>query len=139
MNDAAKRHVITRQIYLSQSDVSDLYSRLLSILKREGKSFNAWLYEQIKDYVVRHGEGNPSFSLTKWITMPEFVAFPTLGEPAKPELLYSMDARTLTELMRNAESWMMNADYVLRKLSEHQKYHQGVKVDGCPYCGEKHG
>ncbi|MEM1944066.1 MAG: hypothetical protein QXE52_08300 [Candidatus Caldarchaeum sp.] len=141
MNNVAKRQVITRQIYIAQPDVSDLYDRLITILRREGKSFNTWVYEQIKEYVARHSEGNPAFTLDTWLSKPDFMAFPTLGEPANARLLAKMDMKTLIELKNNAESWMLNADLAARQLAEHQKHSSfGLYVASCPYCrGDDHG
>lgn len=131
------RQVLTRQIYISESDVLDLYAKLLEILGRERKSFNEWVYEQIKDYVAKHGSGNPAFRLDKWIENSEFIAFPTLGEPANPRLLRKMNRKTLYELVQNAKSYVDYGEYLLKCYHEHERYHgQGIKDSYCPYCRE---
>jgi hypothetical protein len=54
------------------------------ILKREGREYTDFVRECSVAYVKAHGEGNPSFSITKWVDEPTLRALPTLGmNPSK--------------------------------------------------------
>lgn len=50
------------------------------------------------DYVKKHGEGNPTFKIDKWVENPEMVALPTIGEPLKAETLARMDVKDVALL-----------------------------------------
>ena len=59
---------------------AELKDTLFAILHREGKSFTEWIHDQAKEYVKRHGAGNPAVPLQKWMDDPEYIACPTLLE-----------------------------------------------------------
>ncbi len=57
----------SRQLYFSGQESLDLLARCEKILEREKNwSFNKLVEEALKEYEVRHGNGNNSFQLDKF-------------------------------------------------------------------------
>lgn len=139
MKDDRIKQVLTRQLYIASPNVLEIYRQLLDILRREGKSFNTWVYEQMVDYVVKHGQGNPVFRLDAWLENPDVVAFPTLGEPPTIKKLLRLPTKMLTELKNNAAAYASQADYLLTWIREHENSHAklGYSHPNCPYCGHE--
>ncbi|MEM2257805.1 MAG: hypothetical protein QXU87_04065 [Candidatus Caldarchaeum sp.] len=130
------RQVLSRQIYIARPDALEVYSRLLKILDREGKSFNTWVYEQMVEYVKRHGEGNPCFRLDQWVEAPEIRAFPTLGEAPVLQKLLDYKPDMLYELLENARAYVYVATAAIQLRRKHETHL--VRVADCPLCsGER--
>lgn len=117
-------------------DKQHVIELLKQVAKREGRPVSDIIVSLAEDYVVRHGSGNPAFTLDKWLENPSFIAFPTLGEPPTMARLLKMPRKILLELRRNAETYYVNADHLLRYLDEHENRHVklGYKDQHCPYC-----
>ena len=79
---------------------------LIDLIKKrareEEKSTSELIVTVLEEYIKRHGQGNPSFPLDKWIENIEFKAFPTLGEKPNPKLLNTLDNDMLEEYSINA-------------------------------------
>lgn len=71
------------------------------------------------DYVKKHSEGNPAFSLEKWQEKPDFVALPTIGEQLTQERLNEIKEEDLLELARNV---LARADEVSRQVEKRGFY-----------------
>jgi len=57
-----------------------VWEKLKEKARQEGKPLSALLEEILSQWARDHLEGNPSFSLDKWIQDPHFRAMPTLGQ-----------------------------------------------------------
>lgn len=104
----------SRTIYTFSVE-KELLDRFREIARREGKAVSHLLQELIEDYIKRHGDGNPCFRLDKWVEEPEMVAFPTLGEEPKPELVQNLDNDTLAEYAFNASRHLEAARNEIRR------------------------
>lgn len=133
------RAVVSRNIYLSQPDASEIYARLMDVLKTEGKSFNEWVYEAMKEYVVKHGSGNVAFKLDKWLTEPDFIAMPTLGEIIPMEKFIKYPREIILQIKKNAEYYATSAEYILRQFNEHQRHVEigYTTPETCLFCKYK--
>ena len=83
--------------------------------KEEGISFNKLLFNAVKEYLKRHGRGNPAMPLDRWVEDREFVAFPTLGERPKERLLEQMDEDMLDEYASLARQHLEAAKREIRR------------------------
>ncbi|MEM4301541.1 MAG: hypothetical protein QXQ70_03105 [Candidatus Caldarchaeum sp.] len=121
-----------------REDDLELWEKFKQVAQREG-GISQVLRILIEDYVKKHFQGNPSFTLDKWVQNSSFVAFPTLGEPPNRKQLIKMDKKMLWQLMRNAESYAAEAHFLYEALNEHEKTHVywGIREPSCPYCAEK--
>ena len=70
---------MSKKITSIQLDM-ELYNQLKDILRRENMNFTEWVHHQAKEYIKRHGAGNPATPLTKWQDDPSYVACPTVLE-----------------------------------------------------------
>jgi hypothetical protein len=61
---------------LGRADIIDSFDKIAA---REGKSFSELVVVVIEDYIKKHGDGNPSYSLQQWQAQPEFHATPAFG------------------------------------------------------------
>jgi hypothetical protein len=115
----------------------ELWHKFVSIAKREGKSASELIMDFVRDYVAKHGEGNPAIPLDKWVENKDYVAFPTLGEPPIKDKLINMPEDMLQHLKRNAEAYASEVTMLLIYKREHEQHrYAGIKVNTCPYCRE---
>jgi len=119
-------------------DKIPVFEEFKKIAQREGKSFSALLVEVVEEYVKKHAEGNPVYKLDKWVDNREFVAFPSLGEPARPSRLRKLPPDMLKELVANARTYLQVGESLTLWVEPH-KYHKslGYKEARCPYCQEE--
>jgi hypothetical protein len=96
--------MVTYQLYVPK-DKLPILEKLKEIAKREGKPISAIIFTLIEDYLKKHGEGNPSFRLDKWVEQPNFKAFPTLGEIPNYDKLMKEDPQYLMELKDKVDRW----------------------------------
>jgi len=70
---------ILPHIYVPET-AKPLFKKLITILRREGKSFSQWVREQAANYVRIHSPGNPIIPLTKFVDgKPLGPSIPTCG------------------------------------------------------------
>ena len=118
-----------------RDDEVEIWHKFVTISRREAKSTSHLIMEIIKDYVKRHGGGNPVTPLTKWVEDKDFIFFPTLGEKPTIKKLKKMDKSMLKELADNATDYANLANYLMAKQTEHEAHiHLGLRIDTCPYC-----
>jgi hypothetical protein len=124
-------------ISLREAD-KELWTRFIATARREGKSASQMIAEWIREYLARHGEGNPAIPLDRWAEKPDFIAFPTLGELPNPVKLRDMPEPMLAELRRNAEAYASVAGGLIHARRTHQTHVEtGVRDGACPYCREE--
>ena len=82
-----------------------LWAEIKKLAHKEGKSASDVAREAFRDYIKKHGNGNPAFVLEKWIENPRFKAFPTLGDEPNNEKIQKMDKQDLDELIDHADRW----------------------------------
>jgi len=90
-------------INTSEIEVVKLFD---DIARREGKDRSEIILTFIAKYVQAHNLGNPSFTLDNWDHNPNFRAYPTLGEPAKPEVIKTFNDAELQEILNNSQSFI---------------------------------
>jgi hypothetical protein len=91
-------------LYISKDKIP-VFEKMKEIAKREGRPLSAIIWSLLEEYVKKHGEGNPSFRLEKWIEQPNFKAFPTLGEIPDFDKLMKEDPKYLMELKDKVDRW----------------------------------
>jgi hypothetical protein len=113
------------------------WHKFVATAKREAGNVSKVILELAKEYVKKHGEGNPVIPLDKWVSQPELVAFPTIGETPNRAKLMRMPMDMLLELKRNAEAYAIEANTLIHYQREHEQHrYAGIKVNTCPYCRE---
>ncbi|MEM0010367.1 MAG: hypothetical protein QXW39_07375 [Candidatus Bathyarchaeia archaeon] len=121
-------------LYVSK-DKKEIFQRFVEIARREGKKVSALLLELAEDYVKKHGSGNPTFPLDKWVENNEVLAFPTLGEPAQIMYLIKLDKEMLQKIKEHAQSYADKATLLLKELEKHEGHRKyGIKDEYCTYC-----
>jgi len=63
-----------KNIYVREEDIG-LWRQFEEIVKKEGGKSKI-LRDLIAEYIKKHGEGNPSFQIDKWVEDPKFKAYP---------------------------------------------------------------
>ena len=61
-----QKEIYIRSLYLTGEGTTELITKCKSIMQREQWSFNQLVKEALKEYEVRHGLGNNSFTLDKF-------------------------------------------------------------------------
>jgi len=56
-----------------------IWKAIKKLAAKEGKTASALAREALKEYLKRHGSGNPAYSLDPWGGAPEFRAYPALA------------------------------------------------------------
>ena len=71
-----------------------------SITSREGSTMKEHLETYMRDYIKKHGEGNPAYSLDKWSEDSEFKALPAFLENNDKwvKFVQNTDDETLKEI-----------------------------------------
>ncbi|MDC3257176.1 hypothetical protein OAU44_00210 [bacterium] len=71
-----------------------------SITTREGSTMKEHLETYMKEYIKKHGEGNPAYSLDKWSEDSEFKALPAFLESKEKwvKFVQNTDDETLKEI-----------------------------------------
>ena len=59
------------------------YQKFKAMCAREGKKVGDKINELIENELKVHGEGNPAFSLEKWVEVPEFRCYPAMMDPMR--------------------------------------------------------
>ena len=54
--------------------------KFVKIAERERKSKSALIMELVRQYIKEHGDGNPAYSLTKWVQDSDFKVTPAFFE-----------------------------------------------------------
>jgi len=101
MKEGKIRYSYTRMLYVSGEDIQ-IMDKAIELARTEGLSLNKLIIKALEEYIKRHGQGNPSFPLDKWVENIEFKAFPTLGDKPNPRLLNTLDNDMLEEYAQNA-------------------------------------
>jgi hypothetical protein len=73
-----KRNVIGTISY--PEDFEPVMQGFRIVAARERKSVSELMRDVIEQYVKVHGEGNPSYELSKWVDQPEFIGDPAVRE-----------------------------------------------------------
>ena len=66
----------------------ELHKKLKEIAAREGTDMTTILLKELEEYVKIHGDGNPVYSLEKWIADSQFKSYPALMDPSRNWLDY---------------------------------------------------
>mgnify|MGYP001596125489 CR=1 FL=1 len=98
-------------------DAQPIYKEFRKLADRENKKINELLTEVVADYVKKHGEGNPTFQLDKWVLDPKFRGFPTLGEDPYKWDIRALSEKELKELKARVWVW----DEAIRQASHNVK------------------
>ena len=79
---------------------SDVLMEFKSITSREGSTMKEHLETYMRDYIKKHGEGNPAYSLDKWSEDSEFKALPAFLENNDKwvKFVQNTDDETLKEI-----------------------------------------
>jgi len=96
--------MVQMHLYIGEEDL-DTIKEFKKIAAREGKPTSQILKEFMRDYIKKHGEGNPNFSIEKWVKDPKFQAFPTLGEDPRKYALQDYTNKDLAELRVKTRHW----------------------------------
>jgi hypothetical protein len=105
--------------YRSRTTISvSLEQELLEAFKRvavrEGKPVNRLIQEFMRDYVKKHGSGNPAFPLDKWVDNPELSAHPTIGEPLTKRFA-KMNDEEVYELAKTLKARAQETAFEMKK------------------------
>lgn len=112
----------------------ELWETFKKIAEREG-GVSKVIITLVEDYVKKHGSGNPSFPLDRWSEKPEFLPFPTLGEPPQTAYLVRLDKEMLQKIKEHAQSYADKASILLKELERHKDHERyGIKDEFCTYC-----
>lgn len=82
----------------------EVFKAFKELCKKEG-GMSKILQALITDYTKKHAEGNPNFSMEKWVKDPTFQAFPTLGEDPKKYGLAGYTDKDLADLRVKTKVW----------------------------------
>ena len=101
-------------IYVPDEDIPFI-NALKDIAKREGLSVSQVIIKLVKDYVQKHGYGNPNYKLTDFMKGLVIEALPTLGHNPKEFPLQQVSSETLARIWVQAKEWLSAAEYELQK------------------------
>jgi len=90
--------MVIYQMYLDKESEA-LFEEFKKIAKREGKSMAQMIKEFMADYIKKHGQGNPAFSLEKWVQDPGFKAYPALDSDWQRAALDQFDDKDLQHII----------------------------------------
>jgi len=107
-----------RKEILSVSVSVDLVAKLREVVKREGTHLSAVVEEAIKEYIERHGLGNPNFKLDDFAEARIEKAWPTLGTNPEKFDLSGFSREELEEMLRYAEAWRSKIAMAMAKGEE---------------------
>ena len=82
-----------------------IFDEFKKIAKREGKSMAQVLHDLVEEHVKKHGEGNPTYTMEKFLQNPTFKAFPTIGETPSADWVKKMDKQDLQQFIDNSGGW----------------------------------
>jgi hypothetical protein len=90
----------SRVVFTTSAD-ADLLTKFQEVAAREGKPMNQIIQALMADYIKKHGNGNPSFEITKWVEEPKFKADPAVreGNETWDKYLSQCDKNDLAQLM----------------------------------------
>ena len=87
-------------------DKEIIWEKAKEVAQREGKSVSAIIIEFLEEYVKKHGEGNPAFTLDQFVEKEVIKAWPTLGHDPWRFDLSGFDDRELGEIRKQVYQWM---------------------------------
>lgn len=88
-----------------RKEYQPILEKAKEVAKREGKPLSELIFTLLQDYIKKHGSGNPSFEITKWVEKPDFKAYPTLGETPNADKLMREDPETIKDLYARLDQW----------------------------------
>lgn len=108
--------MVNLSIYFGENDNED-FKKLREIARREGVSMGEVIRKLTKDYIKKHGDGNPNFALEKFQD-PDFRPFPTLGEILYPAILGKYTFDNLNEIAQAARARAQEIRHELKRRGE---------------------
>lgn len=103
----------TTTIYIFKQN-EEAWKKAIEIARREGKSISKLINDFIVDYVKKHAEGNPSFTLDHFAKGIVVKALPSLGHDPAQWNWDDTPVTLLNEIKQNAQKWLEAADYHLQ-------------------------
>jgi len=105
---------MTESFYVTE-EYRPYVNALKDIAKREGKPFSRIILELIKEYVEKHGYGNPNYRLTDFVKGLVVEAFPTLGHDPKKFPIQQLSDEMLARIWTQAKEWLSAVEYELQR------------------------
>jgi len=104
-----------KRVLLSVSVSPEVVEVAKSIARKEYWPLSKVVEEALKEYIERHGSGNPNFSLDEFLDKKVIVALPTLGHNPDKWPWEDMPDALLKEIREASEKWLRASELEIQR------------------------